>query len=487
MNPHRARAEALMEQGRWDLALPELTKALAEDPEDGGIHLDLARCHYFRDHEAEALPALDQAQRLLPDDARVHLLRGLCLLALERRDEARAALEEARRLEPEWADVHAALAQWHLAGKAWQAALDSAERGLALDPEHSQCSNLRALALTRLGRADEAVSTAEAELNRDPDNGYTHAQRGWALVHQRRHKEAALAFREALRLEPGLEWARQGLIEALKARNPVYAVFLHYFLLMERLGSKAWLVILGLFLAQRFVRDLGRQMPEWAWLLDGVYWVLVGFAVGTWIAVPLFNLTLFLHPIGRFALDRGERIQAWVCAGAIAGVLALVGATAAGLVTGWSWTLAACLVAVPAIFAADPGLPRWGRMAAVALVAVLVGLAGRWGVLHLDQQRAAAVVDAAYGGSGGDEAHRRQVAARLFEAYARELRSATAPAGAKASSTSATTAVHGAGGGAPLSGLLERVRAARDAFNHLFLASFAGTLLCLFLSTRRRR
>ena len=485
MSPHRARAEALMEQGRWELALPELVKALADEPDAGEIHLDIARCHYFRDKETEALPALDQAQRLLPDDARVHLLRGLCLLAIERRAEARAALEEARRLEPDWADGHAAFAQWHLGGQDWQAALDSAERGLALDPEHGQCSNLRALALTRLGRADEAVSTAEAELNRDPDNGYTHAQRGWALVHQGRHKEAALAFREALRLEPGLEWARQGLIEALKARNPVYALFLRYFLLMERLGSKAWIMILGLYFAQRFVRELSQQMPESAWLFDTVYWLLAAFAVGTWIAVPLFNLTLFLHPIGRFALDRGERIQAMVCGGVIAAVLALAGVTAGGLVTGWSWTVAACLIAIPVIFLADPGLPRWGRWVVAGLVIGLVALAGRWGMLYVEQQRSAAAMTAAYGAPGADEARNRQMTARLLEDFARELRSATAPGGAATSAASATTAVHGAGGGTPLTGLLERTRAARTAFNHLVMASFAGMLLCLFLSGRR--
>jgi Flp pilus assembly protein TadD len=485
MSPHRARAEALMEQGRWELALPELVKALADEPEAGEIHLAIARCHYFRDKETEALPALDQAQRLLPDDARVHLLRGLCLLAIGRRAEARAALEEARRLEPDWADVHGAIAQWHLGGQDWQAALDSAERGLALDPEHSQCSNLRALALTRLGRADEAVSTAEAELNRDPDNGYTHAQRGWALVHQRRYKEAALAFREALRLEPGLEWARQGLIEALKARNPIYALFLHYFLFMERLGAKAWLFILGIWLAQRVVRELGEQMPAWAWAFDILFWLLVAFVVGTWIAVPLFNLTLFLHPIGRYALDRGERIQAWVCGGVLGGILVLVGATVAGVVDGWIWTIAAALFAIPLIFLADPGLPRWGRLTVAGLLVVMGGMAWRWAGLEIHAREQAAQVEQAYGGMD-----QREAAALLMEDMAATLRRQGATAAASAPSASAavgTSAAQPPARRQALAASMAARRTAREAFNLLALTSFGGSLLCLFLSGRRRR
>ncbi|MDB5311521.1 MAG: tetratricopeptide repeat protein [Gemmataceae bacterium] len=45
---------------------------------------------------------------------------------------------------------------------------------------------------------------------------------GWALLHARQPAEALTHFREALRLDPTNEWARDGLIEALKARYWVY-------------------------------------------------------------------------------------------------------------------------------------------------------------------------------------------------------------------------------------------------------------------------
>ena len=52
--------------------------------------------------------------------------------------------------------------------------------------------------------------------------------------------------REALRIAPENEYARHGLVEALKARHLVYRMMLAYFLWMARLSSKArWAVVIG--------------------------------------------------------------------------------------------------------------------------------------------------------------------------------------------------------------------------------------------------
>ena len=53
-------------------------------------------------------------------------------------------------------------------------------------------------------------------------------------------------FREALRLDPEMEWARAGIVEAMKARNFVYRWMLAYFLWMARLDSRVrWGLVIG--------------------------------------------------------------------------------------------------------------------------------------------------------------------------------------------------------------------------------------------------
>jgi len=121
----------------------------------------------------------------------------------------------------------------------WPSALEAAEQGLALDPESTACVNLRAMALVKLGRREAAAATIGAALAKDPQNAHTHANQGWALLHHGDHRQALEHFREALRLDPELDWARAGMVEALKARNVIYRVMLRYFLWMARLSAKA--------------------------------------------------------------------------------------------------------------------------------------------------------------------------------------------------------------------------------------------------------
>jgi Tfp pilus assembly protein PilF len=51
----------------------------------------------------------------------------------------------------------------------------------------------------------------------DPDDAHAHANRGWLLLRRGQPDEAMQSFQSALRLDPTLDWARLGMIEAMKA------------------------------------------------------------------------------------------------------------------------------------------------------------------------------------------------------------------------------------------------------------------------------
>ncbi len=140
-----------------------------------------------------------------------------------------AAAREAVRLDPEDADYYALLASIRVQQRQWADALHNAELGLAVAPDHVACANLKAMALVNLGRRQEADATIQTTLAKEPENAATHANQGWALLHMGDHKAAMEHFREALRLNPNMEWARQGILEALRARNPIYRILLKLF------------------------------------------------------------------------------------------------------------------------------------------------------------------------------------------------------------------------------------------------------------------
>ncbi len=375
MDTHQERASVLLAQGRYDLAVNELRQALAGDPDDGRLHALLGLCLVETEHWESATDEARQAIHLEPELALGHFVLARALAGRNRLSEAEQAAREAIRLEPLDADNHGLLAAIHFEQRRWQAALDSAEEGLEEDPEHIGCTNLRAMALVKLGRTDEAQDALADTLARDPENAFSHANQGWALLHRGQTKQALEHFREALRLEPGSELARAGIVEALKARNIVYALMLRYFLLMARLSfTTQWLIILGLYFGQQRLAALARDNPAWKpWVLP-VLVLLIAFVALTWLAVPLFNLLLRLDRFGRHALSR-EEVRASNCIGLL--LLLALASLAAWLATGsdgWIVPLAyfgLLLLPVAALFAVPAGWPRRVMILYTAVLALL--------------------------------------------------------------------------------------------------------------------
>lgn len=375
MEPHLQRAQLLYAQSRYDQAEREIRLHLAEEPEDFEAHALLALCLLAREKLDEAQREAGDAVHFAPDEPFPHFALAVVLLSRERLAEAEASARESIRLAPEDADGHGLLAAILGAARRWPESLASAEAGLALDPEHARCLNARAEALRGLGRTDDAEAQLADALANDPEDSETHANLGWTLLDKGKHAEALESFREALRLDPEDESARQGIVEAMKARYPLYGLFLRYFLWMARLSGKAqWAILIGGYVAYRVLLSMAKSTP-WVWPVVIVYLL---FAWMTWLAQPLFNLVLRLNRFGRCALSDDQRTQSSWVGGALALSLASVGVW---LGTGWVGGLllagyfAFLLVPLAAIWACPKGRSRLWMTAYSALLAA-AGAAG---------------------------------------------------------------------------------------------------------------
>ncbi|HWA28661.1 MAG TPA: tetratricopeptide repeat protein [Lacunisphaera sp.] len=371
MSAHLARAQLLLEQSRPADAEREAGLAVAQEPDHPGGHALLALSRMEQQKYGPALEAAQTALGLAPDYAHYHYIHALVLLRSDRPKDALAVLQEAIRLEPDDADYFSLLAAIHLQLGRWEDALTAAGQALALKPEHTEAANFRAMALVRLNRKDEALATVGRALERDPESAFSHANQGWNCLHQNDPKRALVHFKEALRLAPNLDYAREGMVEALKAHNPVYRVMLAYFLWMSRLGSGArWAVVLGILVGRNILSSLSKSAPTLAPYITPVLYLAAAFVLLTWIAQPLFNLLLLLHPDGRHALSKDQRRLA-----NLVGLLFFPGLAAivASFFTTQAWLIAgivAILLIIPVYCAATSrrGAWRWGMgLAAVAL------------------------------------------------------------------------------------------------------------------------
>jgi tetratricopeptide (TPR) repeat protein len=369
----------LLDQQRLDLAEGELRRELAANPDNALAHALLGLCLARFERYAEATDEAETAIRLAPDMALGHHARALVLADRNRLDEAVPSAEEAIRLDPEDAGHFALLSEIRFRQRRWRDALEAADAALRLDAEHVGATNARAQALTMLGRRAEAGQAIDTALSREPENALSHANMGWTLLHRGEPTRAAEHFREALRLDPEEEWARHGIVEALKAKNPLYGLLLRYFLWMSRLArSYQWAILVGGYLGYQALRGVARSRPDLAPLINPLLVLYLLFALMTWTAGPLFNLTLRLSRFGRLVLTPEEvRASNWVGATVLVALIAL----AAWLLTGrgellpYALVFVALVPPVAAVFHCQPGWPRL-VMTLIAAGLGLLGLAG---------------------------------------------------------------------------------------------------------------
>jgi len=369
----------LYEQSRHELAEEQLRQALAEEPDDPHAHALLALCLAHREKFDEAATEARQAIQLAPDFDFAHYAHASVLHDRNHLDAARRAIEEALRLAPEDADYWALLSQIRLDQRQWAPALEAAENGLQFVPDHVPCTNLRAIALVKLGRKSEAGATIDAALARNPQNAVTHANQGWTLLEQSQPAKALEHFRESLRLDPTNEWARAGIVEALKARNVVYGAMLRYFLWMSRLPTGVqFAVIIGGVVLNRTLGNVAKSNPNLApWILP-IRIVYLTAALLTWTADPLFNLLLRVNRFGRLALSDEQRTaSSWFGATVFLALASL----ALCLVFGFNsvFVISALvfgflMVPVAGMFKASEGWPRTLLMCYTAGLA-LIGIA----------------------------------------------------------------------------------------------------------------
>lgn len=375
----------LFDQQRYELAERDLLQVLAQDPGDATAHGLLALClserERFNEAEAEARIAVSHG----PDVGFVHYALSRVLYDRNRLDEAAVAVQEAIRLDPENEAFFTLLGSIHHDERRWQQALEAADQALALDPEYSTALNLRAMVLRQLGRDHEAAETIAGALARDPEGALTHANRGWGELKRGNPGGALESFREALRLDPTLETAREGTVEALKARHAIYRVLLKYFTWMGTLSRRdQWFVVLGGYFVIRGLRSVAAGNPELApflWPLIGVY---VLFALMTWIGPAVFDTTLRFNRFGRLALSDEERLQSTLVSGALLfAAVATITFFLTGADTAVAGIFTSLLLSIPiaATFRTQRGWPRtvmmWYTIGLAVLGAVAILLVAR--------------------------------------------------------------------------------------------------------------
>ena len=304
--PQIMRGLQLKDLGRYADAESAFKEALAQEPNDGFTLHHLAACQLHQpQRQRDALATIGGAIAIEPNDADHHVLRSYILSVLDRPKDGLAAAQIALGLDPHHAGAFTAEAQAHLQMEQWPRAEQSARQALALDADNAPAANQLAQALRLQNKLAENAAHIAGMLARDPEDPFTHANAGWAALQRDEHRAAEVHFREALRLDPDFESAREGLLTSFRARSRIYRTYLRYCFFMQRLSSGSrWAVILGLY----FGVKVARYIP-FGFALVALYML---FVLWVWVAKPVGNFFLMFDSFARYALRPAEKREAAV-------------------------------------------------------------------------------------------------------------------------------------------------------------------------------
>lgn len=304
-------AEVLLSQGRFNQA-DDILKRLLATGYDGPelIKMMAVTKAGLGDYQA----AEDLIRMILskhPDDPFVFYLLATIKGSKREYVEAKSMIDQAISMEPDSPDFFAYKASLQLQTKDYTEALQSANTALELDAENIDALNARASALIGLNKKDEAYQTINKSLATDPNNTDTHANMGWSMLHHGQSEDALTHFKEALKNNPNNEYAKGGMLEAMKSKFPVYRYFLMLMLWLGKMkGRNQWAFIVGGYVVYRVLISLAKNSESLKPFLIPIIAIIFLFFLSSWIFSPLMNLYLLTNTYGKFTLSEDQKQSA---------------------------------------------------------------------------------------------------------------------------------------------------------------------------------
>ncbi len=305
-----SKVEILIQHKKFAEAEKILADLLTEDPNNIHFLSLLAEVNLKQDEFDIAENIIDNAIGLSPDTSYLFYIKSRIAIQQDKLSDAENSINEAIELDPYDADYFALLANIKLGRKQFEEALETANRALEIDAENLLGLNVRSSSLIKLNRSEESFETIEGALREDPNNAYSHANYGWGLLEKGDHKKALEHFNEALSNNPTFGYAQSGLLEAIKATNPIYRIFLKYSFFMSNLTAKyQWGVIIAFYLGFKVLRTVAKNNEALQPYLTPFIVALALIAFSTWVISPISNLFLRFNKYGQLLLEKKEKMS----------------------------------------------------------------------------------------------------------------------------------------------------------------------------------
>lgn len=206
-------ANALIDLGRLEAAVPLLARAIELKPDSAEYRHELASLYLRLDRAAQAEGEFQAALRLVPDRVETHINYGVLLRRQQRLPEAIEHLSTAVRLEPGSARGRSHLGIAMIAQGAVEEGIRELEASAELDPKLAQTHFHLGHAYLKNERLAEAIRHFETLLTVAPPTAELRNTLGVLYARADRTADALAEFQRAVELDPTNAAARENLVQ----------------------------------------------------------------------------------------------------------------------------------------------------------------------------------------------------------------------------------------------------------------------------------
>lgn len=328
------RIEFLIRTHKLEEAQKRIGEMLPQYPDEGVLYQLQSRIEVEKDNYNRALELINTSIGLEPDDADNFYYKSRILYLKKNFVEAMKSIDAALNIDPAEPYYCGQKALLLYQKEKRQEAIQWAKKGLVTNPDNELCANVLSMVLGSTGDTLGAEAVLGQRLEQNPEDAFTHANMGYNFIRKGNMQQAKVHFKEALVLDPEFQYAKDGMIDAIKGSNPLYRTIINYAVWMEQKTSKnQWLIIIGLIVVVRFLPFL--LVP---------YLIFVAYI---WLAPPIAHAVLYYDTYGRYLMDTQSRSISIAINCLLP--IALIAAIFGFIVSGTYFTLA-----VAALFAAVP-------------------------------------------------------------------------------------------------------------------------------------
>lgn len=319
------RGVQLYELGRFQEAITYLTQAVSESVHNYASKYYLALCFFNIQDYDKSSKVIDELLHETPNEGNLFFIKAQIASRRENIHHALQLVNKSIELDPYQADYFGFKGALLMDEKKFEQALHFVNEGLQLDPKNTACLNIRARLLTKLNRKEEANETVEHILYDNAEDDYAHANVGWVSLENGDTKKALHHFKQALQLNPNMQYAREGMATALKSKNFLYKWYLKYAFWMSKQSSQnQWIFIIGLYVAYRVGIKL-LEASDLTVLVVPLIIVYLIFVLGGWIMESLSNTILLADSYGKYLLTDKEKYSGYAFGGlTLAGLLGVI-------------------------------------------------------------------------------------------------------------------------------------------------------------------